>query len=220
MSGVRVRINTGVVSGVFFFGLYWFVPSLFICLLVSLAGWILLVEWPRVQGQGVISSWYQVPSWSTFLYPVVPLILLIAHVIEWRAIDPFYALYPFVAAWIVDAAAYTIGSLWGVHKCFPTISPKKTWEGVVGGVAILGVLHAIAWSAGVTDYSLPVMLLGAVIIGITAVIGDAVMSWFKRQNGLKDTGALLPGHGGLLDRFDSVLAVIVVLKICEFLRVI
>ena len=213
MKTVQVRINTGIVSGALFFGLYWLVPSLFICLLVSLSGWILIVEWPRVQG--IAFSWYQVPSWETLVYPTIPLVLLIAHVIEWRSIAPWYGMYPFIAAWIVDSAAYTVGSLWGAHHCFPTISPKKTWEGVAGGFAALFLFHMGISLVGATIYPWWFMLTGAFVIATTAIIGDASMSWFKRQQGLKDTGTLLPGHGGLLDRMDSVLGVIVVLKLVE-----
>ena len=213
MKVVQVRIATGVVSGVFFFGLYWCFPSLFICLLASLSCWMVLVEWARVQGTPLF--WYQVPPMATIIYPVLPLALLLLHVIQWRQAMPFYALYPFVAAWIVDVAAYFVGSLCGSHRCFPSISPAKTWEGVAGGIGGLALMHMLIWAVGATVYPWWFMLLSSFCVAIAAIMGDLLMSWFKRQQGLKDTGVLLPGHGGLLDRFDSVLTVIVVVKLCE-----
>jgi len=223
MKTIYVRVNTGIVSGVIFFGLYVYLPSLFMCLLLSLALWMALVEWPRVQGvdadmRDAVSYWYQVPTWSTIFYPLLPLGLLIMHVIVWRSEAPFYAVYPFVAAWLVDASAYTIGSQWGTHHCFPRISPNKTWEGVLGGIATLSSAHMLMWLSGDAPHSWWVMLLGAWVVAVAAIAGDLLMSWFKRQQGLKDTGELLPGHGGLFDRFDSVLGVIVVVAVWDVLR--
>jgi phosphatidate cytidylyltransferase len=220
MKTVYVRVNTGVISGIFFFGLYYYVPSLFLCLLLSLSVWMVMVEWPRVQGveagmTDAILFWYQVPTVSTLVYPLIPLSLLIMHVAVWRSEAPFYGLYPFVAAWLVDASAYIIGSVWGTHRCFPRISPNKTREGVLGGVATLSLFHMLLWLSGATTQSWWVMLLGAWVVAGAAVAGDLLMSWCKRQQGLKDTGELLPGHGGLLDRFDSVLGVIVVVSLFD-----
>jgi phosphatidate cytidylyltransferase len=222
MKTIYVRVNTGLIGGMLFFGLYYYIPSLFICMLVSLAVWMAAVEWPRVQGitagaYDAVTFWYQIPTLSTLLYPATPLVLLIIHVAVWRSAAPLYALYPFIAAWIVDAAAYTVGSVWGRHRCFPTISPHKTWEGIIGGVAALLMVHMLMWLSGATELAWWVMLLGAGVVAAAAIAGDVLVSWFKRQQGLKDTGALLPGHGGLLDRFDSVLGVIVVVSLFDVL---
>ncbi len=222
MKTIYVRLNTSLISGVLFFGLYYYVPSLFICLLLSLSVWMAMVEWPRVQGvdaagYDAVSFWYQVPTLSTILYPLIPLGLLVVHVIVWRSEAPFYGLYPFMAAWLVDASAYVIGSVWGMHRCCPIISPNKTWEGLVGGIMTLSVVHMLMWLSGATGYSWWMMLIGSWVVAVAAIAGDLLMSWFKRQRGLKDTGELLPGHGGLLDRFDSVLGVIVVVSLFDVL---
>ncbi len=207
MSKLGSRVRTGIVAGIFFFGLYVLVPSFFICLLISLSGWMIAVEWPRVNaGSGVFSYWY----------PTIPLVLLVWHVIQWCDESFWYALYPFVAAWLVDAAGYIVGSRWGRHYCWPTVSPHKTWEGVVAGIGVLSLLHGVLLlSGGVAGYGWGVMLIGAPVIATVAIVGDFFVSWHKRQRGIKDTGTALPGHGGLLDRFDSVLAVVVVLKMVE-----
>ncbi|MDQ5890280.1 MAG: phosphatidate cytidylyltransferase [Candidatus Dependentiae bacterium] len=206
MNDISARIRTSLSAGLFFFGLYALLPSFFVCLLFSLACWMLMVEWPRVRGE--LRAF-------TFLYPLVPLILLIVHVVQWRAVSPWYGLYPFIAAWLVDVVAYFVGSRWGVHHCWPTISPRKTWEGVVGGVVALCLLHLVLCIFHCTTYPWWYMMTSAVVVAMVAMLGDLIMSWYKRQEGLKDTGGMLPGHGGLLDRFDSVLAVIVLLKAAE-----
>ena len=116
---------------------------------------------------------------------------------------------PFIMAFFSDTGAYFVGVLFGKHKMAPVISPKKSWEGFAGGivVAILGMLLfgvALQHFCGMhVNYLLAFVygLLGA----LAGVFGDLCMSVIKRQVGIKDYGNLIPGHGGILDRFDSVL---------------
>lgn len=125
----------------------------------------------------------------------------------------YYFLLPlciFVFLWINDAGAYCSGSLFGRHKLFPRISPAKTWEGSLGG-ALLVILVAIGIAIyeknGVNAYGLTIpewIGLGLVVI-FFGTWGDLVESLFKRTLGIKDSGKILPGHGGMLDRFDSSL---------------
>lgn len=206
MTNIGSRMYTGIVSGLLFFGLYGLLPSLFMCLLFSLACWMILVEWPRVNAGG---------NWWLYGYPLLPLFLLITHVASWRDTHWAYGVYPFIAAWLVDAAGYAVGMRWGKHLCWPSVSPRKTWEGVAAGIVVIIVFHATLFIFKATIYPSWLMLCGAPLVAIAAMLGDFLVSWHKRQRGIKDTGALLPGHGGLLDRFDSVLAVIVVVKVCE-----
>ncbi|MDR3187607.1 MAG: phosphatidate cytidylyltransferase [Prevotellaceae bacterium] len=110
----------------------------------------------------------------------------------------------FILLWANDTFAYLFGVAFGRHKLFPSISPKKSWEGYVGG--ILSVTAA-AWALHhlFGDVELVHMVSFGVIISVTAVLADLVESMFKRSAGVKDSGAIMPGHGGLLDRFDAVL---------------
>lgn len=104
--------------------------------------------------------------------------------------------------WINDTMAYIIGSLIGKTQ-FSKISPKKTWEGTIGGMVLtLAVAGFIAWK-----FDLPVWFLmtGAGIVAIAAIFGDLIESKLKRLANVKDSGSVLPGHGGFLDRFDSML---------------
>lgn len=106
--------------------------------------------------------------------------------------------------WLGDTAAYYVGSRFGRHKLAPVVSPNKTWEGAVAGLAT-GVLSTAAWSMwrlGELDGSL---LLVGVATAVAAQLGDLVESMIKRGAGLKDSGNLLPGHGGMLDRMDAML---------------
>ena len=123
----------------------------------------------------------------------------------------FFILIPFVMAFLSDTGAYFAGCFFGKHKLAPIISPKKTVEGVVGGVigAIVGmVIYCLILK---TYFGFSVNYLYAVIYGligsVAAVFGDLSFSAIKRQTGIKDYGNLIPGHGGILDRFDSMTVV-------------
>jgi phosphatidate cytidylyltransferase len=110
--------------------------------------------------------------------------------------------------WISDTAAYAAGRAWGRHKLAPSISPGKTWEGVAGAVVAVAVYYvALSTAAPQWDWWAGPggpLLFGAVMLA--GVAGDLFESWIKRQAGIKDSGTLLPGHGGVLDRIDSMTA--------------
>lgn len=126
-------------------------------------------------------------------------------------------LIPFISAWCADAGAYFIGSKFGKHKLAPSISPKKSFEGAFGGVAggILGMLiYGIILHFCKTD----VPWIAFIVIGFFGsffgLLGDLFLSYIKRDCKIKDFGNFLPGHGGVLDRFDSVLFVV---PVCYYL---
>jgi phosphatidate cytidylyltransferase len=124
----------------------------------------------------------------------------------------------FLILWIYDSGAYIFGSLMGKHRMLERISPKKSWEGFIGGT-LTGSLTAFLISASFREFSLLQWLLIATIIIIFGTIGDLVESMLKRSTGVKDSGTLLPGHGGILDRFDAVLlAAPAVFLLLQFLR--
>ncbi len=123
----------------------------------------------------------------------------------------FFVLIPFVLAFLSDTGAYFAGIFFGKHKLAPTISPKKTVEGVFGGItgAMIGmVLYCLVLNLA---FDFEVNYLYALIYGavgsVGAVFGDLCFSVIKRQTGIKDYGNLIPGHGGILDRFDSMMVV-------------
>ena len=116
----------------------------------------------------------------------------------------------FVSAWGNDTCAYCVGMLIGKKKIFPELSPKKSLEGLIGGIvgaAVLGLLYGLLFGSDLTEFSNP--LIACTVIGgvgaVPAIIGDLAASAVKRNTGIKDYGNLIPGHGGIMDRFDSIL---------------
>ncbi len=117
----------------------------------------------------------------------------------------------FIMIWLNDTGAYLVGCTIGKHKMFPRISPKKSWEGFVGGVifAIGGAVVAKMCFAEVyQQLNLSQMIGLAIVVTICATLGDLIESLIKRTLGVKDSGKMLPGHGGMLDRIDSLLLVV------------
>lgn len=117
----------------------------------------------------------------------------------------------FIGAWGSDTCAYCAGLLFGKHKVAPLLSPKKTWEGCIGGVigaSLLAVLYGFAMN-GIFSQSISLMLYALIgaCASVISQVGDLAASALKRNNEIKDYGKLIPGHGGVLDRFDSILFV-------------
>ena len=116
-------------------------------------------------------------------------------------------LYLLSLVWIADTGAYFSGRKFGKHKLAPTISPGKTWEGLVGGLLanLVWIISIYQLSSG-WGLGLPQFLLISLATTLISVVGDLFESILKREAGVKDSGKLLPGHGGVLDRVDSVIA--------------
>ena len=120
---------------------------------------------------------------------------------------PYFALALFVLIWLNDTGAYCIGSLVGKHRLFERISPKKSWEGFMGGL-LFALLASQVFAYLLPAYSAMQWLGLAAVVVVFGTWGDLIESLLKRQLGIKDSGHMLPGHGGMLDRFDSVLLAI------------
>jgi phosphatidate cytidylyltransferase len=110
----------------------------------------------------------------------------------------------FIILWTSDTGAYLVGKSIGRHPLFTRISPKKTWEGTLGGAA-LGLVAAYILSFFYAELSVVSWIIVAMIVIVMGGLGDLVESLFKRSIDIKDSGTILPGHGGLLDRFDSLI---------------
>lgn len=170
-------------------------------------------------------------------YTAIPLLLLANLRQQWAG--AFLILYLFLVVWTGDTAAYYVGRAIGRHKMAPRISPGKTWEGGVAsflgsiGVGVLVFSYARPISEALLKVSLidrsqgyfaptppiaPIVVLSA-CLNITAQLGDLVESLLKRGAGVKDSGALLPGHGGMLDRIDALLFAVPVLWFYAAMRV-
>ncbi|MDQ7737154.1 phosphatidate cytidylyltransferase [Prevotella corporis] len=128
-------------------------------------------------------------------------------------IDMLLPLSIFIFLWTNDTGAYCSGSLFGKHKLFPRISPAKSWEGSIGGGILVVIVAAlIGYSttneSGVNMLTIPQWIGLGIVVAVFGTWGDLVESLFKRTLGVKDSGNILPGHGGMLDRFDSSLMAI------------
>jgi phosphatidate cytidylyltransferase len=130
--------------------------------------------------------------------------LPIAAVYTLRQIDPWVVFLLLAIVWLGDTAAYYVGSRIGRHKLAPVISPKKSWEGAAASFAI-AMIAAVIWSQLRLGRLETGILVAAALTSVAAQIGDLVESMIKRGSGVKDSGSILPGHGGVLDRLDALL---------------
>ena len=129
----------------------------------------------------------------------------------------------FICAWMTDSFAYFTGRLFGKHKLIPSVSPKKTVEGAIGGI-VFCVISTVVFGLIIEKFFIPgqsanylVLAISGVFISVVSQTGDLIMSVIKRHYGIKDYGIMFPGHGGILDRFDSVMAVSIILSfICTY----
>lgn len=182
----------------------------------------------RQQLEGTIIDWSLTLAIAIYLgWPVSCLLLLRGNDPATIQFLPAFALHlprgswwlltALLGVWGFDSAAFFSGRYVGRHKLAPHISPGKTWEGVAGGlvVAVLAALLCTVLPLGIPWYLAIVMGL---LIGVSAVLGDLAESLIKRQFHVKDSGQIMPGHGGMLDRIDSLLfAVIVVFLFAQFI---
>lgn len=199
-SDLLVRTIAGLAMILVALGCLWFDGWAFI-LLVMLCGGLMATEWSGLtKDMGLGARLAVVP------YVGLPLVALL--VLRDRADGFLLTLWTFIAVWATDIGAYFAGRAIGGPKLAPRISPSKTWAGLGGGVAA-------AWGAGALVASqgqLPAALLylGAPM-AVLAQAGDLFESWLKRRAGVKDSGTLLPGHGGVLDRLDGLVPVAIVM---------
>ena len=191
--------------------------------LVSYAG-VLLIYLLLIPGDsayplmGVIASLVLIMCVYVFCYPayqagqimaaffgIVYVGVMLSYIYQTRMLPggQFHVWLIFLCSWGCDTCAYCVGVLIGKHKMAPVLSPKKSIEGAVGGVAgavLLGVIYAFFTKGGMVEYGI-ICGVGALI----SMVGDLAASAIKRNQGIKDYGKLIPGHGGILDRFVSVI---------------
>jgi phosphatidate cytidylyltransferase len=171
-------------------------------LVVNLLWWALAFVWvlrfPVQFGQvtgAVCGAMVLVPAWTALVV-----------LLQGSELGPKYVLLVFAIVWAADVGAYFVGRRIGRKRMAPRVSPGKTWEGAVGGLVAAGVA---GWLGGLI-LNIPLVTLVPLAIGIAfvSILGDLTVSMFKRNAGLKDSGQLFPGHGGVLDRIDSITAAV------------
>jgi phosphatidate cytidylyltransferase len=225
-----------VLSGIFFLSPFYF--SIFSGIIVLLASWewsrlsgienikyrityIILILLALILSLYISLFWILITGVIIWLFIFISLFLsssrkwgssflgLIMLPVFWRGINylcflnphPYKLLTLFLIVWLADIAAYFVGCNYGKHKLAPKISPGKSIEGAIGALIVVGIVIALIF------HSLYIVIL-ALLTVVISIIGDLFESLMKRQQGLKDSGKLLPGHGGILDRIDSLLAAV------------
>jgi CDP-diglyceride synthetase len=154
-------------------------------------------------------------NWAYFIFGQIFIALpfsLLNFILFIDGWQPIVLLSVFVTIWVNDSGAYLVGVLFGKHRLFERISPKKSWEGFFGG-ALFALLSGYVFSLFIPQISLLNWLIFSEIIVAFGTLGDLIESLMKRTVNVKDSGDLIPGHGGLLDRFDSMLLAAPVLYI-------
>ncbi len=146
-------------------------------------------------------------NWAYFLLGQLIIALpfsLLNFILFIESYNPLILVAVFVTIWVNDTGAYLVGMTFGKHRLFERVSPKKSWEGFIGG-ALAALISGYVFSLFIPDINLWQWLLFSEIVVVFGTFGDLLESLLKRTVNVKDSGDVIPGHGGLLDRFDSML---------------
>ena len=200
----------GYLTAVCYYGILWFEGQKYLTLMIIASLMLLMAlyvfTFPSYKTEEITGAFFgvcYVPVMLSFLYQtrMIP--------IEGRDTPIVYFLI-FICSWGCDTSAYCVGMLWGKHKLAPVLSPKKSIEGAVGGVigsALLGLAYGAYFGHSMEEVANPVVAcaIACAIAAVISQIGDLAASAIKRNHNIKDYGHLIPGHGGILDRFDSMI---------------
>jgi phosphatidate cytidylyltransferase len=174
---------------------------------ISLFWWLLAVVWvlsfPKL-------SVHWSSQWAKFLIGLLVLVpswLAVVGLHEYGEKGPYIVLYLLSLVWVADSGAYFGGKQWGKHKLAVSVSPGKTWEGVISALVASTIYAIVAANLfSLPGNQWPAFIVLSLVAVAFSIVGDLSESMFKRHANVKDSGALLPGHGGVLDRIDSVTA--------------
>lgn len=193
------RLITALVLGFgFWFVFLYFSPIYFSGMLFFILFLIILFEWKRFFSVSRPWFWIIMP-----FYPILPFALLI-HLNHLSAYHNLLFIL-FALVFSFDTGGYIVGTLFGKYKIYPFISPYKTWEGVMGGYIFTNIGFALLlWEQDMTKPWWFIMIFSFIVCALS-LAGDLFESWLKRRAHIKNSGTLLPGHGGFLDRFDGIL---------------
>ncbi|MFQ5983147.1 MAG: phosphatidate cytidylyltransferase, partial [Woeseiaceae bacterium] len=168
-----------------------------VVLKVAFAWWLIALLW-------VFMFPTPIPKLAGWICGALVLIPAYLAIILLYSLQPALLLFVLLIVWAADIGAYFTGKRFGRVKLAPSISPGKTWEGVIGGLLAVAVL--VLAPAHWLEIDIAVLLPFCLAVAIISIIGDLTVSMFKRNAGVKDSGRLFPGHGGVLDRIDSITA--------------
>ena len=208
---ISIENKKRLIFGIIFISILWFATlysEISCSILFSIIGLICMYEM------------YQLRIGKTKLIPLIYIItpFILIQILIWKYLSinvynsivwkPEVILYLFALTWTFDTFAYIFGVKFGKHKILPSISPKKSWEGFIGGLIFTTILAIFIFGENINK-----ILMYSVLIPISATLGDFIESYYKRKAMTKDSGNLIPGHGGMLDRMDSFLISISVISL-------
>ena len=208
---ISIENKKRLIFGLIFISILWF-TTLYSVISCSILFFII--------GLICVFEMYQLRIGKTKLIPLIYIItpFILIQILIWKYLSinvfnsivwmPEVILYLFALTWTFDTFAYIFGVKFGKHKILPSISPKKSWEGFIGGLIFTTILAIFIFGENINK-----ILMYSVLIPISATLGDFIESYYKRKAMVKDSGNLIPGHGGMLDRMDSFLISISVISL-------
>ena len=198
-----------VILGILYAGGLWWLAAL-----------VMVLAYPRG------TRWWRKQPWLKALFGVLTLLPFFWSLLLLRShgytTDPqlggWVVFFVMLLVWCADSGAYFVGRAFGRRKLLPAVSPQKTIEGLVGGLLLsAGVATAVAYGCSLGLRQTLIVVVCSMVAMLASVLGDLTESLFKRQAGIKDSGSLLPGHGGVLDRIDSLTAALPIFVVCYLL---
>ena len=205
-----------IIFGAIYVAIMWFGTSYseltFNILFLFLGLWSLYEMWKLRKGKSKLIA---------FLYVITPFFLIqLFGITETdypkNTFNPSIILMMFILTWTFDTFAFIVGVKFGKNRILPSVSPKKSWEGFIGGLffcVLAGFISQHYFRDYFENISYITIIILSFILPFTATIGDFIESYYKRQAGVKDSGTLIPGHGGILDRMDAFMITIPVIYI-------
>jgi phosphatidate cytidylyltransferase len=208
-TGLEPQVYPGIITGTLVYAVFWmalhnFIAYSWMLTIVPMVIFMLIRELYKVSE----NPFQNIGATLTgIVYVFVPLILSCWIAFGFTPTDEVeyhgrVVMGVMFLVWASDTGAYFVGSKFGKNRLFERISPKKSWEGFFGGV-VVALLTALIMASYYTELNTAQWLITAILVTITGTLGDLVESMLKRSAGVKDSGTLLPGHGGILDRFDA-----------------
>ena len=194
-------------------------PAWWLCIGIGTLWWLIALFWMRAFSFGASpNSQNRMIKLGAGLLVLIPSWVALVEIHDQPGLGGAWALYALFVVWAADTFAYFIGSRYGRNKLAPRISPGKTLEGVWGALVGSGLVALVgAWWIGVRDVPLVLFVILGLLCVVYSIIGDLFESLMKRQANVKDSGTLFPGHGGLLDRIDGVVAAMPLFALGKFL---
>ncbi|NRA73613.1 MAG: phosphatidate cytidylyltransferase [Rickettsiales bacterium] len=174
---------------------------------IGLIAVLMATEWRRI-----IRNLKQKFRWTVFALIYITLFVVSLVWIRYQEMGKSLLLWLIVTTWMADTGAFIFGKIIGGAKLVPKISPKKTWAGLIGAIMFAGV-SGLIFSKSLNMFDTYKFIWFTIVLGILAQLGDLSVSWVKRKADIKNSGEIIPGHGGILDRVDSLTMCSVILAV-------